>query len=37
MDMTNKAFLSDFSEQVDQEEKKASAKRPLPKITAKKL
>ncbi|HMH21292.1 MAG TPA: S8 family peptidase [Puia sp.] len=31
MDMTNKAFLSDFSEQVDQEEKKASAKETPPK------
>ena len=31
MDMTNKAFLSDFSEQVDQEEKKASAKENPPK------
>lgn len=31
MDMTNKAFLSDFSEQVDQEEKKASAKDTPPK------
>lgn len=31
MDMTNKAFLSDFSEQVDQEEKKASAKQNPPK------
>ncbi|HTI10149.1 MAG TPA: S8 family peptidase [Puia sp.] len=31
MDMTNKAFLSDFSEQVDQEEKKASARDTPPK------
>ncbi|HLZ87467.1 MAG TPA: S8 family peptidase [Puia sp.] len=31
MDMTNKAFLSDFSEQVDQEERKASAKENPPK------
>ena len=31
MDMTNKAFLSDFSEQVDQEEKKASARETPPK------
>ena len=31
MDMTNKAFLSDFSEQVDQEERKASAKETAPK------
>ena len=31
MDMTNKAFLTDFSEQVDQEEKKASAKENPPK------
>lgn len=31
MDMTNKAFLSDFNEQVDQEERKASAKETAPK------
>lgn len=31
MDMTNKAFLSDFSEQVDQEEKKASARQNAPR------
>ena len=31
MDMTNKAFLNDFSEQVDQEEKKASVKDNPPK------
>ena len=31
MDMTNKAFLSDFTEQVDQEEKKAAAKENAPK------
>src|SRR5450631_499578 len=31
MDMTNKAFLSDFGEQVDQEEKKAAAKESSPK------
>ena len=31
MDMTNKAFLSDFSEQVDQEEKKSEAKTTPPK------
>jgi subtilisin family serine protease len=31
MDMTNKAFLSDFSEQVDQEERKAAAKESPPK------
>jgi cell wall-associated protease len=31
MDMTNKAFLSDFSEQVDQEERKAAAKETAPK------
>lgn len=31
MDMTNKAFLSDFTEQVDQEEKKAAAKQYAPK------
>ena len=31
MDMTNKAFLSDFSEQVDQEERKAAAKENPPK------
>ncbi|GGA83172.1 S8 family peptidase [Puia dinghuensis] len=30
MDMTNKAFLSDFSEQVDAEEKKAAAKENPP-------
>jgi cell wall-associated protease len=31
MDMTNKAFLSDFTEQVDQEEKKAAARETAPK------
>lgn len=31
MDMTNKAFLGDFSEQVDQEEKKMAAKEHPPK------
>lgn len=31
MDMTNKAFLSDFSEQVDQEEKKAAARQSPPR------
>lgn len=31
MDMTNKTFLSEFSEQVDQEERKASAKENPPK------
>src|SRR3982074_3090165 len=31
MHMTNKAFLSDFTEQVDQEEKKAAAKENAPK------
>ncbi|HEY4061486.1 MAG TPA: S8 family peptidase [Puia sp.] len=31
MDMTNKAFLSDFTEQVDQEDKKAAAKVTAPK------
>jgi cell wall-associated protease len=31
MDMTNKSFLSDFTEQVDQEDKKASAKDSPPK------
>jgi len=31
MDMTNKAFLNDFSEQVDQEEKKSSARESAPK------
>jgi len=31
MDMTNKAFLNEFSEQVDQEEKKASAKKTPPR------
>ncbi len=31
MDMTNKAFLSDFTEQVDMEEKKAAAKENAPK------
>lgn len=30
MDMTNRAFLSDFTEQVDQEEKKAAAKETPP-------
>ncbi|HEX9508878.1 MAG TPA: S8 family peptidase [Puia sp.] len=31
MDMSNKAFLSDFNEQVDQEEKKASARENPPR------
>ena len=31
MDMTNKAFLSDFTEQVDQEDRKAAAKTNPPK------
>jgi subtilisin family serine protease len=31
MDMSNKTFLSEFSEQVDQEERKASAKENAPK------
>ncbi len=31
MDMTNKAFLSDFTEQVEQEEKKEAAKENAPK------
>ncbi|MDP4151245.1 MAG: S8 family peptidase [Bacteroidota bacterium] len=30
MDMTNKAFLNDFTEQIDQEEKKAAAKESPP-------
>ena len=37
MDMTNKAFLSDFSEQVDQEEKKVSAKSNAPKAYRKEI
>ena len=31
MDMTNKAFLTDFTEEVDREEKKADAKETPPK------
>lgn len=37
MDMTNKAFISDFSEQVDQEERKAAAKTNPPKDNRKEI
>jgi cell wall-associated protease len=37
MDMTNKAFISDFTEQVDQEERKAAAKTTPPKDNRKEI
>jgi len=37
MDMTNKAFISDFTEQVDQEDRKAAAKKEAPKDRRKEI